>query len=100
MTHCSNSFNQHLYYYYNRTTTLDYDRRMDTFSSVDYDQRSQMHHHHDYGVETSDTALFDNIINSYEKSDHELDGKLLTVYRIYLVDLMEGFFRRQKNIFS
>ena len=73
---------------------------MDTFSSVDYDQRSQMHHHHDYGVETSDTALFDNIINSYEKSDHELDGKLLTVYRIYLVDLMEGFFRRQKNIFS
>ena len=51
---------------------------MDTFSSVDYDQRSQMHHHHDYGVETSDTALFDNIINSYEKSDHELDGELLT----------------------
>ena len=78
MTHCSNSFDQHLYYYYNRSTTLDYDRRMDTFSSVDYDQRSQMHHHHDYGVETSDTALFDNIINSYEKSDHELDGELLT----------------------
>ena len=63
------------FYYYNHRTTLDYDHRMDTFSSVDYDQRSQMHHHHDYGVETNDTALFDNIINSYEKSDHELDGE-------------------------
>ena len=56
----------------------DTDHRMDTFSSVEYDQRVNQHHQQlDYGVEQNDTALFDNIINSYnEKSDHELDGTL------------------------
>merc|ERR1711892_52162 len=47
--------------------------RMDTFSSVEYDQRVNQHHQQlDYGVETNDSALFDNIINSYEKADNEL----------------------------
>ena len=58
---------------FQKLNCLNLDERMDTFNS--YDQR---HHHHqnlDYGVDQNDSALFDNIINSYEKADHELDGK-------------------------
>ena len=53
---------------------------MDTFSSVEYDQRVNQHHQQlDYGVETNDTALFDNIINSYEKADNELGGTIIII---------------------
>lgn len=61
---------------FHKLNFLNSDERMDTFNSVDYDQRH--HHHHqnlDYGVDQNDSAIFDNIINSYEKADHELDGK-------------------------
>ena len=59
---------------FQKLNCLNLDERMDTFNS--YDQR---HHHHqnlDYGVDQNDSAIFDNIINSYEKADHELDGKM------------------------
>ena len=62
------------------------DERMDTFNSVDYDQRH--HHHHqnlDYGVDQNDSAIFDNIINSYEKADHELDGKVAFFAKVSIV---------------
>ena len=80
----------HSYYYYHyllqkkplrlRSSINSDADRMDTFSSVEYDQRVNQHHQQlDYGVETNDTALFDNIINSYEKADNELGGTIIVV---------------------
>ena len=46
---------------------------MDASSS--YDQRHHQHQNLDYGVDQNDWAIFDYIINSYEKEVPKLEGK-------------------------